>query len=94
VKTQTHTHTHTHTHTLAHTYIHIFIIVFQIRLYSYCSLSVCKEHRFIVDTVAPFPNHVDHTVKQALKMLWLIRYVTCYSFIVDCRVIVHCAVAL
>jgi hypothetical protein len=60
-------------------------------MYSYCSLSVCKGHRFILETVAPFHNRVEHTVKQALKMLGFIRYVTCYSVTVDSPIIVHCA---
>jgi len=55
---------------------------------------MCKGHRFIVDNGAPFHNHVDHTAKLALKMLWFVRYNTCYSFTVDCPIIVNCAPAL
>ena len=36
--------------------------------------------------------HVDHAVKQTLKMLWIIRYITCHSFTVDSLIIVHCAI--
>jgi len=54
---------------------------------------VCEGHRFILETVAPFYNHIDHVVKQVLKMLWLFRYITCYSFTVDSPIIVHCATA-
>jgi len=54
---------------------------------------VYERHRFILKTVAPFNDHVYHIVKQALKMLWFIRYITCYSFTVDSPIIVRCATA-
>ena len=56
-------------------------------------LSLCTQHRFFVDTVAQFRNHAYHILKQDLKMLWFIHYVTCYSFAVGCPIIVHCAIA-
>jgi hypothetical protein len=69
--------------------MYTFIIVFKIILYLYFSLSVCKGHRFIVDTGAPFHSHGDHDAKQALKMQGFIRYITCYSLTVDCPIILH-----
>jgi len=50
-------------------------------------------HRFILDTGAPFRNHVDHIVKQALKRVGFIHYITCFSFTVDCPIIVQCVLA-
>ena len=52
---------------------------------------MCEGHGFILDTVAAFHNRLDHTVKQTLKMLVFIIYVTCYCFTVDGPIIMHCA---
>jgi hypothetical protein len=43
---------------------------------SYCTLSMSNVHRFFVETLATYHNRVHHAVKQALKMLGLIRYIT------------------